>query len=393
MANNESLKKDLVQWSEKHKGEKSKLVAQIVAAFDDPELRSRWSLIDIRREFESRSDSHDSKGRWAVLDWAQTGSYLFPIGFTWWHLSGALRSFQQASNSINFISFWTGEYEGFRLQNVGFVVIASLLFTVVISALLSRIELRRLETADSLNDLILQTQLEFSTARTITPEALADALSDSTLKLETALTSMTTAVSSTKETIDAIKNSADGLKNASETSSKLLATSSSKLGEQIKNLDGSFEKIKVVVDKLGTIGENIATAGETIQKINGLTDSATNVDAEIKKAFTSAQTAANTIGIFSTSLKDDISKLGQQLTEQVGSTNDVLIDLVKKISPLISNLKDLAFVTNENKPAILYLGEVVKEIKTLVEEMCRCTSDFVSSVNSNSQEDWNPNGQ
>lgn len=71
----------------------------------------------------------------------------------------------------------------------------------------------------------------------------------------------------------------------------------------------------------------------------------------------------------------------------------MLNDLVEKISPLISNLKDLALVTDENKPAILYLGEVVKEIKTLAEEMSRFTSDFVSSVNSNSQEDWDPTEQ
>ena len=390
---NENLKKDLVQWSEEHKGEKSKLVAQIVAAFDDPELRSRWSLIDIRREFESRSDSRDRKRLSAVLDVCITLSYLLPIGFTWWHLSEALRSFQLASNSTNFISFWTGEFEGLKLQNVGVGVLFLLALPVLLSSCLNVIEANQLKTAASLNDLILQTQLEFSTARTITPEALADALSDSTLKLETALNNMTTAVSSTKETIDAIKDSAEGLKNVSETSSKLLAISSSNLGDQIKKLDDSFEKIKDVVDKLGSIGENIATAGETIKKINGLTDSATNVDAEIKKAFTSAQTAATTIGNFSTSLKDDISALGQQLTDQVGSTNAVLSDLVKKITPLISNLKDLAFVTDENKPAILYLGEVVKEIKTLAEEMSRFTSDFVSSVNSNPQEDWNPNEQ
>ena len=390
---NENLKKDLVQWSEEHKGEKSKLVAQIVVAFDDPELRSRWSLIDIRREFESRSDSRDRKRLLAVLDVCITLSYLLPIGFTWWHLSEALRSFQLASNSTNFISFWTGEFEGLKLQNVGVGVLFLLALPVLLSSCLNVIEANQLKTAASLNDLILQTQLEFSTARTITPEALADALSDSTLKLETALKSMTTAVSSTKETIDAIKNSAEGLKNASETSSKMLADSSTGLGAQIEKLDDSFKKIKDIVDKLGSIGEDIATAGETIQKINKLADSATNVDTEIKKAFTSAQTAATTIGTFSTSLKDDISALGQQITRQVGSTNQVLNDLVEKISPLISNLKYLADVTHENEPAILYLGDVVKEIKILAEEIGKFASNFESSVNSNSQEDWDPTEQ
>ena len=144
---NENLKKDLVQWSEEHKGEKSKLVAQIIASFDDPELRSRWSLIDIRREFESRSDSRDRKRLSAVLDVCITLSYLLPIGFTWWHLSEALRSFQLASNSTNFISFWTGEFEGLKLQNVGVGVLFLLALPVLLSSCLNVIEANQLKTA------------------------------------------------------------------------------------------------------------------------------------------------------------------------------------------------------------------------------------------------------
>ena len=384
---NENLKSELVKWSENHKGEKSKLIAQIAASFDDPEMRSRWSLIDIRREVESRSDSRDLKGLSAILDVLHTISYLAPIGFTWYHLSQALRAFRLDDDSSNFISFWTGEYSGMKLQNVGIGVLVALALPIVFNGLLNYLEDKRLRTAASLNDLILQIQLEFSTARTITPEVLADALSDSAEKLDASLKQMETAVNSTKGTITAITESATSLKDATKNSSQMLSSSSSNLETQIKKLDSSFENIEKVVGQLGSIGSDIATAGETIKKINGLADAATNVETAIDGALGSAQTAANTIGTFSTSLKDDIKNLGTQFTEQVDSTNNMLAALVEKISPLISNLKELAYVTDDNKPAILYLGEVVKEIKTLAEDIGKFAADFVLSANLNSQKD------
>jgi len=385
---NENLKSELVKWSENHKGEKSKLISQIAASFDDPEMRSRWSLIDIRREVESRSDSRDLKGFSAILDVLHTISYLAPIGFTWYHLSQALRDFRLNDDSSNFISFWTGEYSGMKLQTVGIGVLVSLALPIIFNGLLNYLEDKRLRTAASLNDLILQTQLEFSTARTITPEALADALSDSAAKLDASLKQMETAVNSTKGTITAITESATTLKDATKDSSEKISTSSSNLETQIKKLEGSFEKIGKVVGQLGSIGTDIATAGETIKKIYGLADAATKVESAIDGALGSAQNAANTIGTFSASLKDDIKNLGTQFTEQVDSTNQLLDDLVKKISPLISNLKDLAYVTDDNKPAILYLGEVVKEIKTLADEISGFTSELVSSANSRSEKNW-----
>lgn len=385
---NENLKSELVKWSENHKGEKSKLIAQIAASFDDPEMRSRWSLIDIRREVESRSDSRDLKGFSAILDVLHTISYLAPIGFTWYHLSQALRAFRLASDSSNFISFWTGEYSGMKLQTVGIWVLGILAIPFLLHSLLNVLETRRLRTAASLNDLILQTQLEFSTARTITPEALADALSDSATKLDASLKQMEKAVNSTMGTITAITESAETLKEATKDSSDKLSTSSSNLETQIKKLESSFEKIGEVVGQLGSIGTDIATAGETIKKINGLANAATEVKTAIDGALGSAQTAATTIGAFSSSLKDDIKDLGTEFTAQVDSTNQLLNDLVKKISPLISNLKDLAYATDENKPAILYLGEVVKEIKTLAEEISGFTSELVSSANSRSEKNW-----
>ncbi len=385
---NENLKSELVKWSENHKGEKSKLIAQIASSFDDPEMRSRWSLIDIRREVESRSDSRVLNGPSLILDFFHTISYLAPIGFTWFHLSQALRAFRLDSESSNFISFWTGEYSGLKLQNVGYGVLISLALPIFFNGWLNYREYKQLKTSASLNDLILQTQLEFSTARTITPEALADALADSATKLDASLKQMETAVNSTKGTITAITESATTLKEATQTSSEKLSTSSSNLETQIKKLESSFEKIGEVVGQLGSIGTDIATAGETIKKINGLADAATEVETAIDDALGSAQTAANTIGTFSSSLKDDIKNLGTQFKAQFDSTNQLLDDLVEKISPLISNLKDLAYVTDDNRPAILYLGEVVKEIKTLADEISGFTSELVSAANSSSEKNW-----
>ena len=393
--NSDALKESLKSWSDKNQGEQAELALKIAQALDDAELKSRWSLIDIRREFESRSNRYSG---WHshilnLVSVIHTASYLLPIGFTWWHLSDAMRSFRRASDSVdigdnlNFLSFWTGadnsSYSGMKLQTVGIWIIGLLFVPIFFNFLLNLLDDRRMRVSAELNSLILSTQLEISTARTITPEALADALSDSTTKLDVALGQMTKAVTATEQTLRSISGLTSSLELATSNSSKTLASASTALEQQIKNLETSFSKISEVVGKLGTIGQDISTAGRSIKAIGDLTLAATQVEGEVTRSLVSAKSFTDELSKISSAVKTDLSSLSEQMTSQINVTNELLKSLSAQISPLVSNLKTLGQVTDDNKPAILHLGDVVVATKRVVDEMHSIVNEFAIAASRN----------
>ena len=393
--NSDALKESLKSWSDKNQGEQAELALKIAQALDDAELKSRWSLIDIRREFESRSNRYSG---WHshilnLVSVIHTASYLLPIGFTWWHLSDAMRSFRRASDSVdigdnlNFLSFWTGadnsSYSGMKLQTVGIWIIGLLFVPIFFNFLLNLLDDRRMRVSAELNSLILSTQLEISTARTITPEALADALSDSTTKLDVALGQMTKAVTATEQTLRSISGLTSSLELATSNSSKTLASASTALEQQIKNLETSFSKISEVVGQLGTIGQDISTAGRSIKAIGDLTLAATQVEGEITRSLVSAKSFTDELSKISSAVKTDLSSLSEQMTSHINVTNELLKSLSAQISPLVSNLKTLGQVTDDNKPAILHLGDVVVATKRVVDEMHSIVNEFAIAASRN----------
>ena len=234
-----------------------------------------------------------------------------------------------------------------------------------------------------LNSLILSTQLEISTARTITPEALADALSDSTTKLDVALGQMTKAVTATEQTLRSISGLTSSLELATSNSSKTLASASTALEQQIKNLETSFSKISEVVGQLGTIGQDISTAGRSIKAIGDLTLAATQVEGEVTRSLVSAKSFTDELSKISSAVKTDLSSLSEQMTSQINVTNELLKSLSAQISPLVSNLKTLGQVTDDNKPAILHLGDVVVATKRVVDEMHSIVNEFAIAASRN----------
>ena len=391
---NEILKEKLRAWSINTSGERSELVAQLASALDDPELKSRWSLIDIRREIEVRSDNQTqrSDSNLNIVSVFHTASYLLPVGFTWFHLSSAMRKFRSAADalssgeSLNFLSFWSGadasQYSGMKLQTVGIYIVFLLAVPIVLSFFLNNLETMQSKISPELNDLILQIQLEFSTARTITPEALADALSDSTMKLEVALGQMSSAVKATEGTISAIGRSSESLETATTKSSNALALSSAALETQIGKLETSFGKISDVVGSLSSIGQDIASAGQTIKSISDMAGSAERVESKMIDALDSATSAATGLTSISASLQKDLSGLGDQLFDQVSVMSKMIESLTSTISPLVSDLKALGQVTEDNKPAILHLGDVVVATKKVVDQMNSVVEEFAAAASS-----------
>ena len=188
----------LTSWSESHHGERAAFAKVIASEMTSKSRKGTLGLVDVRREFESRTESrtfknkliqksatffrdHKSKIRAAVL-----AMYLLPIAFTWFELSQVIDAFIVYSNGLppeknaNLISFWAGGnnvYSGMHLQVVGFRIFLFILFLFFSQLLIDWFNKEESEISPELNSLIFNVQLELAKSRSLTPQEFTEAIS------------------------------------------------------------------------------------------------------------------------------------------------------------------------------------------------------------------------
>ena len=124
----------LSDWAESHKGEQADFAKVLAEEMASDNRRGALSLLDIRREFESRS-------RAAGFKWLRSiviACYLIPIMYTWFELSNVTGKFLTYSEGlpdktiVNLISFWSGGYNnaygGWSLQTVATLIFLFVFF-------------------------------------------------------------------------------------------------------------------------------------------------------------------------------------------------------------------------------------------------------------------------
>jgi len=114
----------LREWASKENNPRGEFAKLLANAMDDPKQAGPWSLLDIRREFETRSGlSTIGRAGWpryvlALLRSALLAGYLIPVLVTWLHLRSVVREFavfeaanaDQGGPSVNLLTFWAGGY-------------------------------------------------------------------------------------------------------------------------------------------------------------------------------------------------------------------------------------------------------------------------------------------
>ena len=114
-----------------------------------------------------------------------------------------------------------------------------------------------------------------------------------------------------------------------------------------------------------------------------MTLAATQVEGEVTRSLVSAKSFTDELSKISSAVKTDLSSLSEQMTSQINVTNELLKSLSAQISPLVSNLKTLGQVTDDNKPAILHLGDVVVATTRVVDEMHSIVNEFAIAASRN----------
>ena len=183
-------------WASGKSGPRADFARQVAEMLKDERKRPTLSLLDIRREFESRPNS--SRSRWfsnllSVSRAFLGGLYLAPVAFTWLELRNVLGEFAEDKSlreGVSLISYWTGQagdYTGNSLQTVGMwiaVFVAILLAAQILLDLPSDAED---EISAELNQAIFEVQFDLAQTRVLTPQEFTKTISAAANELELAL--------------------------------------------------------------------------------------------------------------------------------------------------------------------------------------------------------------
>ena len=373
----------LTSWSESHHGERAAFAKLIANEMTSKSRKGALGLLDIRREFESRTETrvwiqnaqiqsliavlrrHSGKARPIVL-----AMYLFPIAYTWFKLSRVIDAFATFSNNLptgkteNLISYWAGGYNnafsGTTLQTVGFRIALFIAGLIVLQILSDSLTQEHSEISPELNSLIFNVQLELAKSRSLTPQEFTEAISSAAESLEIALMTITSVVEEASSMIGNISKATDGLTTASLT---------------IQTVSGRLESALAPIVNLES---SLSQANSTIQ-------SSTQAMTEMRNSMTAANSSLTTfsdgtdkLGKTSLAVETAITRLMGQVTSAgnaLGATDDRLAQALTSASEIADRLANVVSSTESHEPQLVTMNRIAQSL-----------SDTAHSIHSSVQE-------
>ena len=381
----------LTSWSESHHGERAAFAKVIASEMTTKNRKSSLGLIDLRREFESRTETrvliknakfqsvlarlrrHSEKVRPFVL-----AMYLLPIAFTWFELSRVIDAFVgYSSNSsteenANLISYWAGgynnAYSGSQLQEVGVKIAVFILILVVLQLVIDSLTREHSEISPELNSLIFNVQLELAKSRSLTPQEFTEAISSAAESLEIALTTITSVVEEASSMIGNISQATDGLTTASLTIQTVSGRLESALAP-IVNLESSLNNANSTIQSstqaMAEMRNSMATALSSLSAFSEGTDIIGKTSVAVEAA--------------STRLMAQVVAAGNAL----GATDDRLSRALASASEIADRLANVASSTETHEPHLATMTRIAQSlsdtahmIHTSVQEVKAATSLF-----------------
>lgn len=340
----------LNEWADKHAGARGDLARRVATALDDKSTHAQWSLIDIRREFESRR-GNDPLGL-RVLSFFSTISYLFPIFFAWLELKAVFGAYKNVvenlgeGKQVNFLAYWSGglpqdglKYEGMPVATVAAWVV--LLFGGIIflhfwvSVRESSVDVLDAE----LENLILDASLEIAKSRAITPEEMASALDVASESLKRGLENLSVAVEGTENIIKRVSNLAESIGGSSgriEEASKALQQTMeplSRFGEVAQNAGNTINLATEALTEartgfIGGVGESI----KALRDLNGATSLAASTMEAAKDGIRDAASATKGVADATRDVTQSVSRSFENVVSSISSSSDLIRRVVDGIA-------------------------------------------------------------
>jgi ABC-type transporter Mla subunit MlaD len=299
-----TVSEDLTSWAARNKAQTAQaaLALQVAAALENDAESTKWSLIDVRREFEARAG--ESGSLLTALGALSALTFILPVLVAWVHLRGVFSEFRDAvrvagnGEQINFLAFWTGAYEGrpwaysgTTASTVAFQVIVAVLLVIALQAVIGALETRGAARDRALDDLITSASLQFARKRAVRPEELAGEIRVAALELERGLKNLSVAFENTRALVKEVEGFAGVITKSSEKldeSSRTLATTMAPLSEFSKAAQNAERALAMTVASLesaekafaeGVKGNAEALAGARSMLTSGVKESTAAIGA------------------------------------------------------------------------------------------------------------------
>jgi len=322
-------------WAGERTDATATLATQLANDLGDPEKRKLWAFLDLRAEFDSRSEDADavvadSKLRFAIscISALLPIFYVAPILVTWFDLYRVIGEYRDAAKklepgeTLDFLALWSGangDHSGFGFQQVALIVAICVLLIVlahvsngILSFFLNRLRNKHFLELDKL---LLDAQLLLAKSRAVTPEELSDSLTVAAGALEGALKN----VADVLPRFDTISTRLDNVVSGLSGVSVSLGTTASSIAEAttpladlperveplLLALDAAQAQLQQLSRQLGESQRNAASVNESLAKL------AKDLSAEVADIKVSATTMTDKIG----NLVADFSKTVPVLTE------------------------------------------------------------------------------
>lgn len=354
-------------WASGKSGPRADFARQLAEMLKDERKRPTLSLLDIRREFESRPNSSRPKWFSNLLSISRAflgGLYLAPVAFTWWELRNVLGEFAEDKSlrdGISLISYWTGQagdYTGNSLQTVGMwiaVFVAILLAAQILLDLPSDAED---EISAELNQAIFEVQFDLAQTRVLTPQEFTKTISAAANELELALTTITETVNETSLLIQQVAKTTDGLLIASNT------------------MGDVSSKLVIAVDPIVNLESSLRSADQAIQKSTQSMKEMQVLMSNASSYLGSAEQDASRIGQTTVT----IANAAEQLIAQVENANKVVSSTARQFSEAVQSSSTIAQRLSEVLDVVGDRGAQLLTVREIAQDISNASSEIGRSV-------------
>jgi ABC-type transporter Mla subunit MlaD len=396
------LKSKLEVWAKENPGAQAELALLISRQLGDKDAKTRWSLVDIRSEFQARAQQPNIIF-WKILNSVLVAAYLFPVGFAWYHLWQAFKEFREVSLalpegvSVDFLTFWNKGYSdelrqlsGMAISDVALVVFLFVAGLIGLAAYVHYCEPDESVMTPELNNLILEVSLELGSSRAVRPEEIAEVLKSSGQKLKEGIDGLQTALTGTELIVAQVTHVSKSLSE----SSQMIDTASRGLRDSLEPLVGFAEVARSAESGFRSAGDYIKDAASTLSQ--GVTDNVRGFSqivtdaASLSRTLEDSRSSLEKVMQSNSTVVDRANQLGDKFSQIIQKSDDVnqktavfvgrldaVIDKVglytaglddPKVEP---HLKQMHDISEE-------ISKAVTEIRKTMESLQRELSEFKS---------------
>jgi ABC-type transporter Mla subunit MlaD len=362
----EEVKDRLRAWAGNRNDATATWVTRLASDLDDPEKRKLWAFVNLRAEFDSRSEDPDqalaSRSLERAISFVSSVLpilYVAPILITWFDLFRVIGEYRDAAKklgpgeTLDFLALWSGangDLAGLGFQQVALSIAICVFFIVVlhISNGVLNIFANRLRTKHlrEIDTLLLDAQLLLAKSRAVTPEELSDSLTVAAGALEGALKS----VAEVLPRFDTISARLDNVVSGLSEVSTSLGTTASRIAEATTPLADLPERVKPLLLALD------AAQSQLQQLSRQFSESQRNAVSVIGSLANLAQdlsTAVADIKESATNMTDRIGELIKDLSNSV----PVLTDIPKVLADYASRIEAVARQLELTTPVAIAMKE------------------------------------